>query len=296
MHQRGRRSQRMAAEIADARARRASQRRWTLDELAARSTVSRRLIVQIEHAKANPSLATLLKLAAALGVPLTELLVGRAGDRPRSPSCSGRDAMTLWSTPAGRAARLLVSHGPLELWSWTLATRRPANQPAAPPRIARAAVRPYRHGQRSRSATPRGDPGRRQRLVRRDAPTRLREPGSHPRRLHARRTRARLTCVPRASKRSNATELAAFGAIRGRNGKAGRTRARCQNVIRPGRPPLPGGPRGPAPLDNASTRPMTFRRHETGGRSGLRCAPEPSAALHPPGRSMSECSTVEHGP
>lgn len=32
----------------------------------------------------------------------------------------GPDAMTLWSTPAGSAARLLVSHGPLELWSWTL--------------------------------------------------------------------------------------------------------------------------------------------------------------------------------
>ena len=29
--------------------------------------------------------------------------------------------MTLWSTPAGSSARLLVSHGPLELWSWTLA-------------------------------------------------------------------------------------------------------------------------------------------------------------------------------
>ena len=28
--------------------------------------------------------------------------------------------MTLWSTPAGSSARLLVSHGPLELWSWTL--------------------------------------------------------------------------------------------------------------------------------------------------------------------------------
>jgi transcriptional regulator with XRE-family HTH domain len=97
-----------------------AQLRWTLDELAARSTVSRRLLVQIEHAQANPSLATLLKLAAALGVTLTELISEEPEARPVAVA-SGKDAMTLWSTPAGSSARLLVSHGPLELWSWTLA-------------------------------------------------------------------------------------------------------------------------------------------------------------------------------
>jgi mannose-6-phosphate isomerase-like protein (cupin superfamily) len=61
----------------------------------------------------------LLKLAAALGLPLTDLL----SDTPETTPVAvvpGSDAMTLWSTPAGSAARLLVSHGPLELWSWTL--------------------------------------------------------------------------------------------------------------------------------------------------------------------------------
>lgn len=96
-----------------------AQRRWTLDELAARSGVSRRLIVQIEQGDANPSLATLLKLAAALDVTLTELLAGQPQDRPVAV-VPRQDAMTLWSTPAGGAARLLVSHGPLELWTWTL--------------------------------------------------------------------------------------------------------------------------------------------------------------------------------
>ena len=111
--------ERVAAEIASrVRAARA-QRRWTLDELAARSTVSRRLLVQIEHAEANPSLATLLKLAAALGVTLTELLSEEPDACPVAVA-SGHGAMTLWSTPAGSSARLLVSHGPLELWSWTL--------------------------------------------------------------------------------------------------------------------------------------------------------------------------------
>ena len=96
------------------------QRRWTLDELAARSTVSRRLLVQIEQGDANPSLATLLKLAAALDITLTELL--SPGTEAESIAVVTRDdAMTLWSTPAGSAARLLVSRGAVELWSWTLA-------------------------------------------------------------------------------------------------------------------------------------------------------------------------------
>jgi transcriptional regulator with XRE-family HTH domain len=96
-----------------------TQRRWTLDELAARSMVSRRLLVQIEHADANPSLATLLKLAAALGITLTELLSEEPKTEPVAVA-PGRDAMTLWSSPAGSAARLLVSHEAIELWSWTL--------------------------------------------------------------------------------------------------------------------------------------------------------------------------------
>jgi transcriptional regulator with XRE-family HTH domain len=97
-----------------------ARRRWTLDELAARSAVSRRLLVQIEHAEANPSLGTLLKLAAALGVTLTELVSAEAQARPVGV-VPAQDAMTLWSTAAGSSARLLVSSGPLELWSWTLA-------------------------------------------------------------------------------------------------------------------------------------------------------------------------------
>ncbi len=63
---------------------------------------------------------TLLKLAAALGVTLTELVSGEPEARPVAVA-PGEDTMTLWSTPAGSSARLLVSHGPLELWSWTLA-------------------------------------------------------------------------------------------------------------------------------------------------------------------------------
>jgi transcriptional regulator with XRE-family HTH domain len=111
--------ERVTAELAGrVRAARA-QRRWTLDELAARSTISRRLLVQIEQGDANPSLATLLKLAAGLGITLNELVAGEPESDPVAV-VAGQDAMTLWSTPAGSAARLLVSHGAIELWSWTL--------------------------------------------------------------------------------------------------------------------------------------------------------------------------------
>ena len=114
------RQESVAAEIA-ARVRAArTYRRWTLDELAARSAISRRLLVQIEHGDANPSLATLLKLAAALGITLAELVADEPETAPVAV-VAGRDAMTLWSTTTGSAARLLVSHRAIELWSWTLA-------------------------------------------------------------------------------------------------------------------------------------------------------------------------------
>jgi transcriptional regulator with XRE-family HTH domain len=123
---------RVTAEIA-ARVRiKRAQRRWTLDELAARSRVSRRLLVQIEHADANPSLATLLKLAAAFSVTLTDLIAEKPEPQPVT-LVPAHDAMTLWSTPAGSSARLLVSHGVLELWSWTLAPGdRRASEPHRP--------------------------------------------------------------------------------------------------------------------------------------------------------------------
>jgi transcriptional regulator with XRE-family HTH domain len=111
---------RVAGDIASRVRTERSRRRWTLDELATRSAVSRRLLVQIEHADANPSLATLLKLAAALRITLTELLSEEPQMRPVAV-VPGTDAMTLWSTPEGSGAQLRVSHGPLELWSWTLA-------------------------------------------------------------------------------------------------------------------------------------------------------------------------------
>jgi transcriptional regulator with XRE-family HTH domain len=109
---------RAAVPIAHAVRRLRSARSWTLDEFAARSGISRRLIVQIEQAQANPSIGTLLRLADAFEVALSELLpeppTATAGLRPAG------EELQLWSGPRGGAGRLLINRGPLELWSWTL--------------------------------------------------------------------------------------------------------------------------------------------------------------------------------
>src|ERR1700722_2427528 len=57
-----------------------NSRGWTLDQLAERSGVSRRMLVSIEHGSANPSIATLLLISDALGIGLPALV-----DMDRSP-------------------------------------------------------------------------------------------------------------------------------------------------------------------------------------------------------------------
>jgi transcriptional regulator with XRE-family HTH domain len=49
-------------------------RGWTLEELADRSGVSRRMLITIEHGEGNPSIATLLRVSDALGVGLPVLV------------------------------------------------------------------------------------------------------------------------------------------------------------------------------------------------------------------------------
>jgi transcriptional regulator with XRE-family HTH domain len=118
MHQVGVLDQLVSRSLAEAVRRLRSARSWTLDELAARSGVSRRLVVQIEQGEANPSIGTLLRLAGALEVTLTDLVSDEKTTNVgvRTPS----EATELWQGPAGGRALLEVSRGPLELWTWTL--------------------------------------------------------------------------------------------------------------------------------------------------------------------------------
>jgi transcriptional regulator with XRE-family HTH domain len=100
---------------------RRKERRLSLDRLAALAGVSKGMLVQIENGHANPSIATLCKVAAALGASVADL-VQVSGQHPAEVLPAGAPRL-LWRGPKGGSATLLVgSAGPdmLELWSWEL--------------------------------------------------------------------------------------------------------------------------------------------------------------------------------
>lgn len=108
-------------------------RRLSLDRLAALSEISKGLLVQIENGAANPSIATLCKLAAALGVSVADLVqVSEQHPAEVMPAAAPR---LLWRGPKGGTATMLVgSPGPdmLELWSWELRPGERYDAPAHP--------------------------------------------------------------------------------------------------------------------------------------------------------------------
>lgn len=94
---------------------------FSLDELSRRSGVSKGMLVEIEKGAANPSIATLCRAAAALGVSIADF-VGVASSVPVRV-VPPEDASTLWRGPHGGSATLLVgTNGPdeIELWRWLM--------------------------------------------------------------------------------------------------------------------------------------------------------------------------------
>jgi transcriptional regulator with XRE-family HTH domain len=106
---------------------------WSLDRLSARSGVSKGMVVHIERASTNPSIATLSKLADALAVPLPELIV--VGDGPAVRVVGAAEAVKLWDEPAGTATLLLggLDPDPFEMWLFEL---RPAGRYPGTPHAA----------------------------------------------------------------------------------------------------------------------------------------------------------------
>ncbi|SFD09248.1 helix-turn-helix domain-containing protein [Streptomyces aidingensis] len=97
------------------------RRGLSLDALAARAGVSRGMLIQMEQARTNPSVGTVVKVADALGISLTTLF--EQGLRPAVRLTPPGRAVRLWSTPAGSHSTLLAgteAPGPLEMWSWRL--------------------------------------------------------------------------------------------------------------------------------------------------------------------------------
>ena len=96
-------------------------RGWTLDQLAERSGVSRRMLVSIEQGSANPSITTLLRISDALGIGLPALVNLDRSARLRVTRAGA--APVLWRGEAGGQAVLVAGTEPpgvTELWDWTL--------------------------------------------------------------------------------------------------------------------------------------------------------------------------------
>jgi transcriptional regulator with XRE-family HTH domain len=109
------------------------ERALSLDRLAGLAGVSKGVLVQIENGAANPSIATLCKVAAALGASVADL-VQVSAQHPAEVLPAGAPRL-LWRGPKGGRATLLVgTSGPdmIELWTWELRPGERYDAPAHP--------------------------------------------------------------------------------------------------------------------------------------------------------------------
>ena len=112
-------------------------RRWTLDELAGATGVSRRALVNVEQGAANPSVATLLRISDALGVGLPALVEPPDSGEPTEVTVTRKGSgAVLWTSEAGGRGELVAGTSPpdvVELWEWSLGVGdRYASDPHAP--------------------------------------------------------------------------------------------------------------------------------------------------------------------
>lgn len=102
-----------------------TKRGWSQAELATRAGLSKGMLVQVEQAQTNPSIATLCKLANALGVALPRLV--EVDDEPVVRKITADAIVWLWRGQGkGSAAGLVAgieAPMPVELWEWTIGSR-----------------------------------------------------------------------------------------------------------------------------------------------------------------------------
>ncbi|MEU7892581.1 XRE family transcriptional regulator [Nonomuraea sp. NPDC049152] len=120
-----------AAIATNVRAQRA-HRGLTLDALAARSGVSRGMLVQVEQGRTNPSITTLVRIADALGVSVARLV--EVSETPLVRVVPPGDIVT-FRQGEGSARLLVGTDAPaiLELWDWRLAPGEHHDGDAHPP-------------------------------------------------------------------------------------------------------------------------------------------------------------------
>ena len=98
-----------------------SQKKLSLDELSRLSGVSKGMLVDIEGCKANPSIALLCKIAAAMSVSVADIV--NVTSEPTVHLIDRNDIPVLWQGEKGGSAKLLAgTRGPdmLELWQWVM--------------------------------------------------------------------------------------------------------------------------------------------------------------------------------
>lgn len=104
-----------------------SIKRWrksqklSLDELSRRAGVSKGMLVEIEKGAANPSIAILCKVAAALGVSVADIV--NVSHAPDAWLIKTSEMPVLWQGEQGGSAQLLAgTRGPdmIELWRWQM--------------------------------------------------------------------------------------------------------------------------------------------------------------------------------
>jgi transcriptional regulator with XRE-family HTH domain len=97
------------------------QKKISLDELSRRAGVSKGALVEIEGCRANPSIALLCRLAAAMGVSVADFV--DVSSKPTVHLIAEDEIPELWEGEKGGRARLLAgSGGPdmTELWMWEM--------------------------------------------------------------------------------------------------------------------------------------------------------------------------------
>ncbi|URN98724.1 helix-turn-helix domain-containing protein [Leclercia adecarboxylata] len=96
-------------------------KKLSLDELSRRASVSKGMLVEIEKGAANPSIAILCKLAAALGISVADIV--NVASEPQVHIIEEAAIPVLWRGEKGGSARLLAgTTGPdmIELWRWKM--------------------------------------------------------------------------------------------------------------------------------------------------------------------------------
>lgn len=102
-----------------------TRRGWSQAELARRSGLSKGMLVQVEQAQTNPSIATLCKLANALGIALPRLV--EVTEEPVVRRVTPAEIAWLWRGRTKASAAGLVAGVeapvPVELWEWRIGAR-----------------------------------------------------------------------------------------------------------------------------------------------------------------------------